>query len=180
MPREAIAADPQVAQALEYVAKAQKDDGSITDNPQFVNYQTSAAVAAFAAARVAKYANAQTRARDYLAGSQVAGDEKDANFGGFPYHSKSNPDKPTDLSNAQFAAAALHDAGLPADHGVWKRLVTYLSRVQNRSETNTFKYVTKEGQEVTAGNDGGAYYSPGESKVGPPEKRADGTWEFKS
>ena len=45
----------------------------------------------------------QTRA-GYLVGSQFA-DEKDLNFGAFPYHAKSP--RPADLSNVQFAAQAL-------------------------------------------------------------------------
>jgi squalene-hopene/tetraprenyl-beta-curcumene cyclase len=177
--REAVRNDPVVAKALDFLRSKQAEDGSISGNPAFVNYETSAAVLAFATAKLPAHAQAQVKARDYLARSQIAGDETSASYGGFPYQSRSDPNRPTDLSNLQFAAAALHEAELPKDHEVWKRMRVYLDRVQNRSESNTFRATAKDGETVVAGNDGGGYYAPGVSMAGLV-KRADGTFEPQS
>jgi hypothetical protein len=177
--REAVKDDPTVAKALDFLKAAQKEDGSIASNPSFVNYETSAAVLAFATAKLPAYAQTQVKARDFLASSQVAGDEGGASYGGFPYQSKRDPDRPTDLSNLQFAATALHEADLAKDHEVWKRMRVYLDRVQNLSESNTFRTTTKEGQTVVSGDDGGGFYAPGVS-MADLVKRADGSFEPKS
>jgi squalene-hopene/tetraprenyl-beta-curcumene cyclase len=163
------------------VAAAQKPDGSVFANGMVVNYETSAAVGAFAQARMAKYGAVQAKARDYLAGSQIAGDESSPAYGGFPY--MPGPiDKPVDLSNLQFAVEALRDAGVPSDHVVFQRALKYLARVQNRSESNPGSVTVKDGgetKEVVSSNDGGAVYAPGTSKAGLV-KRADGKFEARS
>lgn len=177
-PREAIASDATIVSALDFVAAAQKENGSIATNPRFANYETSAAVLALASARIAKYGAAQARARDFLVSIQIAGDESAADFGGFPYAKGQG----VDLSNVQFAATALSDAELPADSPVWARMQTFLARVQNRSETNTFVAkgkVDDKPVEVVSGNDGGAVYAPGTAKV-PLVARADGRYEAPS
>jgi hypothetical protein len=182
-PREDVARDPILRKALAFVAAAQKPNGSVSSTDRFTNYETAAAVGAFAHARLQEFADAQAKARDYLVGSQIAGEEGDASFGGFPYVSKSDPSAPADLSNAQFAATAAHDAGVE-DPAFWKRFLVYLGRVQNRSETNAFslkradKDLGKE-VEVVSGNDGGAGYSPGVSKAGLVA-RPDGRYETRS
>jgi squalene-hopene/tetraprenyl-beta-curcumene cyclase len=181
-PAAQVSSDPAVRKALEYLAKNQKADGSIylDANPAFINYETSAAVGAFAAAKVHDFRDAMVKARDYLASSQYAGEESDVKHGGFPYASK-RP-QPPDLSNLQFAAEALALAELPKDHVVWKRMLVYLDRAQNRSESNALRVEVEDaGQKVTvvAGNDGGAGYGPGMSKAGLV-KRSDGTYETKS
>jgi len=181
-PREQVASDPTIAKALQFLAAAQKPDGSVNSNDRFTTYETSAAVGAFANARIATFAAAQAKARDYLAKSQIT-DEASPSFGGFPYVSQSDPTAPADLSNLQFAAAAAHDAELK-DPEFWARVATYLAHVQNRSETNTFslkradKDLGKE-VEVVAGNDGGAGYGPGMSKAGLIA-RPDGKFEPRS
>jgi squalene-hopene/tetraprenyl-beta-curcumene cyclase len=176
--RESVGNDPVILAGLQFVADHQKPDGSVYGNDAYVNYETSAAVGAFASAKVAKYQAAQAKARDFLAASQIQGDENDPSFGGFPY----KKGQATDLSNLQFAVTALHDAGLPADSPVFARVQKYLSRVQNRTETNTFVAKAKVGDaevEVVPGNDGGAFYAPGASKA-DLVKRPDGKYEAKS
>lgn len=177
-PKESVTGDPTIAKSLEFVVSNQKPDGSVYGNGAYVNYETSAALAALSSARVPKYADAQAKAKDFLAASQIAGGEDDPSYGGFPY----KKGQTTDLSNLQFAVQALHDAGLPADSPVFARVRAYLSRVQNRSESNTFVAHVKENEqdvEVVSGNDGGGYYAPGASKVGLV-KRPDGKYEAKS
>ena len=176
-PSTAVGGDASIRKALDLVASNQKEDGSIWDNPAYVNYATSASVGAFAAARIPAFRQNEVKARDFLAASQIAGDESDASYGGFPY--KQDQGQAADLSNVQFALTALADAGLPKDHVVWQRAMTYLSRMQNRSESNSFEVpVVVEGEEriVKSGDDGGAFYLPGNSKAGLV-KRADGTYE---
>jgi squalene-hopene/tetraprenyl-beta-curcumene cyclase len=181
-PSESVAKDPTILASLDAIVAAQKPDGSIYANPEIVNYETSVSLGVLAAAKAGpKYATAQAKARDFLANSQIAKDEADPSYGGFPYKDE-EPDQPTDLSNLQFALMALHEAGLPADSPVFARAQKYLARVQNRSESNTFVAKAKEGDkevEVVSGDDGGGFYAPGVSKVGLV-KRADGRYEAKS
>jgi squalene-hopene/tetraprenyl-beta-curcumene cyclase len=179
-PRESVATDPTIVKSLEYVVAAQKPDGAIWSNAQYVNYETAVAVSALAGARVGKFASAQAKARDFLVASQI-GDEDDPGFGGFPYRSAKDPNRPPDLSNAQFAATAASEAGV-RDAAFWKRVEAYLAKVQNRSETNTFTSRRKVGEkdvEIVAGNDGGAAYAPGYSMADLAE-RPDGKYEPRS
>jgi squalene-hopene/tetraprenyl-beta-curcumene cyclase len=180
--REKVANDPAIAKALDWLlSKQDPKNGSISDNPAYVNYSTSAAVGAFHAAKIAKYGDAQVKARDYLVSSQYGEDAQEPlNVGAFPYSSKSP--RPADLSNVQFAAQALADAGLPKDHVVWRRIQGYLAKVQNRSETNkvevtrevTVNGEKKEGK-VVSGDDGGSAYAPGLSYA-DWDAKPDGTF----
>ena len=131
-----MAGDASIRKALDLLASHQKEDGSIWDNPAFVNYATSAAVGAFSAAKIPAFRQVEVKGRDFLARSQIAGDEADPSYGGFPY--KQDQGQPADLSNVQFALTALADAGLPKDHPVWTRALAYLNRMQNRSESNDY------------------------------------------
>lgn len=183
-PKESVGADPTIRKALEFLKSKQKDDGSIYSNPQFINYETAVCLAALAGARITEFGGVQGKARDYIVGSQIHADEASLSYGGFPYTSKSDPTAPSDLSNAQFSAAGLHDAGLEADSPVWARLAAYLAKVQNSSEINTtvVKRMDKDLKaevEVVSGNDGGAGYGPGMSKSGLI-KREDGKYETRS
>lgn len=180
VPREARATDAALAKAVAALQEAQKEDGSVWDNPRFVTYQTSAVISALSMLRRADLASVQARARDFLAASQIQGSSEDPSFGGFPY--KSKVPQAADLSNLQFAADALAASGLPADHPVWQRIQAYLKRVQNRSEGNVLELqVELEGEKVTvvAGNDGGAAYAPDQSKAGTVQ-RPDGKVELRS
>ena len=173
-------ADPAIGKALDYLLANQKENGSIFNSDRYVNYETSSAVSAFAAAKRSRYSAAQAKARDYLVSSQVQGDPKDLSYGGFPYVDE-DPG-PVDLSNMQFAVDALAASDLPKDHALWQRVQAYLKRVQNRSEGSDLKAVMDEGGEkktVVAGDDGGAGYAPGVGKV-PLVKRADGNYEVRS
>ena len=127
--------DENILKALRFVAAAQEENGAIFDNPQYVSYHTSVSIGALAAARVPEFAKALTRAVNFLADFQIRGDESDLSYGGFPYKQDSKG-LPADLSNAQFAAQALKDGGLPDDHEAWKALPRFLRRVQSNSEGN--------------------------------------------
>ena len=177
--------DPAILKALRYVvSKQDKERGAISSNPQYTNYHTSVSIGALASARIAEFAQPMNRAVQYLADTQIHGDEGDLSYGGFPYKQESKG-QPADLSNAQFAAQALRDGNLPEDHVVWKRMHRFLRRVQSNSEGNS-EVVTvgvgDETREIVAGNDGGAFYGPGSAGLnkGGMTKRPDGKWEFKS
>jgi squalene-hopene/tetraprenyl-beta-curcumene cyclase len=180
-PRERVAADADLRKALDWLASQQKENGSVFDNPEYVNYMTSAAVGAFAAAKLPEHAKAMVKARDFLVASQIAGDEADLSYGGFPY--KMGSANPVDLSNVQFAAQALADADLPKDHVVWRRIEKYLANVQNRSEVNKIRVEREVAKgvkgTVVSGDDGGAGYAPGISKA-DYDKRPDGTYQPRS
>lgn len=182
--RESVAGDPTITQALELLAAAQEASGAIHSNPAYTNYETAVAVSAFANARIAKFASVQAKARDFIAASQIADDQANLSYGGFPYTSKSDPSRPADLSNAQFAATAATDAGLAKDHPMWGRLLAYLARVQNRSEANPIAVKKQDKDvgaeiEIVSGNDGGAAYAPAFSMAGNV-KREDGKYAPKS
>jgi squalene-hopene/tetraprenyl-beta-curcumene cyclase len=180
--RESVAADPTIGKSLEFIASKQKADGAIAgDKQDWANYETSASICAFANARVAKFSAVQAKARDYVLSLQIQGDEKDVNFGGFPYEKEGDIQDTSDLSNAQYAAAAAHDAGV-TDKAFWARLVKFLDRSQNRSEGNDSVVKVKVGdveKQAVSGNDGGAGYGPGKSKAGWIE-RPDGKVEPRS
>jgi squalene-hopene/tetraprenyl-beta-curcumene cyclase len=179
-PRSTRDSDTGLSKGLAYLVKNQKENGSIWSMESYVTYETSAAVAALAAARRSEHRAALVRARDHLAQSQITADPKDPSYGGFPYASKKP--QPADLSNLQFAVDALARGELPADSPVWQRVQAYLKRVQNWSETNTGSIEVREGDEprtVVSGDDGGGVYGPGMSKA-DMKKRSDGTWELRS
>ena len=184
-PQRSVKADEALKRALTFLAGLQKESGAIfdDDNPLHTTYSTSVSVGAFALAKISAFANAQVRARNYLAASQIHEDEADPSYGGFPYKQKTTG-APADLSNAQMAAQALADAGLEKDHELWKRMQRYLQRVHNFSEVNDYvvdvpSEVEGETRTVVSGNDGGAGYQPGVSKA-DYIKRSDGKFEVRS
>ncbi len=154
--------DPFVRRPVEYLVKLQKTDGGIYDQ-QLANYNTSIAVQVLLATKNPKYREVITKARAFLLRSQLDGAEGyesgDAGYGGIGYGSSLRPD----LSNTQMWADAMHaleKSGLEKDSEAWKKAVVFVRRCQNRSETND---ATVTG--VTWSNDGGATYSPFESKA---------------
>jgi squalene-hopene/tetraprenyl-beta-curcumene cyclase len=151
--------DPFVRRPLQYLRSLQKPDGAIYDK-ELANYSTSIALQALLATKNPKYQDAIRKARAYLIGSQLdkgeGYEESDPGYGGAGYGGSLRPD----LSNTQMWADALKDAeesGLEKDSDAWKRMVVFVSRCQNRSESNPAKW---------AANDGGVVYSPWESKAG--------------
>jgi squalene-hopene/tetraprenyl-beta-curcumene cyclase len=156
--------DPAVVRALTFIAKAQHSDGSICDTPpQIKVYSTSIAVTALQKAG----ANSQIikRATAFLLKAQGGATgrltEKDPAYGGLGYN---GAQRGADLSNTHFFVQALHDAKVPANHPAWKRLQVFLSRCQNRSESNDNLFPSTD--------DGGAIYTPmggGRSSAGTVE-----------
>jgi squalene-hopene/tetraprenyl-beta-curcumene cyclase len=146
--------DSEVARALAFITKAQQADGSICNTPPRIKvYSTSTAIMALSKADAKAYADVIKKATDFLLKSQGGADEsldaKDPAYGGLGYDGAG---KGADLSNTHFFAQALHDANVPPDNPAWQRLQVFLSRCQNRSESNDNLFPSTE--------DGGAIYTP--------------------
>ncbi len=146
--------------ATAWLAMQQQEDGSIWI-PAMGQATYNTAIAAMALAAADPYdpndhAPRLDAARAYLAKGQFGPDTNTStdnrNYGGWGYGDQGEPD--ADLSNAQFAVEALNRLGLPPDSPVWERARTFISRCQNRSESNdstTFHVL----------DDGGFIYDPG-------------------
>lgn len=148
----------------------QVTDGGIYDD-LLANYNTAISVSALTAANKEagddRYAEPIDKAVAYLrrlqwtpetepdfAGEeqpqQVAGEE-DPFYGGWGYGGRSRGAGRPDLSNTQMTLEALHDAGIGPDDPALQRAVTFITRLQNNSETNPYDW---------ASDDGGFIYSP--------------------
>lgn len=162
-----------VAKTLPWIASQLGDDGGV--KAEFTsNYETSVVVMALAASKDPAYKDAVAKAAGYLKGLQYS-DPQHPSYGGIGY----GDDGPrSDLSNTQYALAALDAAGVPKDDPLYQKALAFLSRVQNRKENETpgepTEFKDEQGNKVVRANDGGAVYYPGESKAGY-ETLPDGT-----
>lgn len=180
-PKGEVEDDATIRKMLDYMLRFQDEkSGALIEKTNKTNYATSVLVSALVFARIKDLRENLVKARAYIEESQIRDEQANLSYGGFPY--KQAQGQPSDLSNGQFALDALHAAereGMKADPKLWERARVYLDRVQNRSESNTGRYrlVLEDETEAvaTAGDDGGAYYLPGESKAGV-EKRPNGTY----
>jgi squalene-hopene/tetraprenyl-beta-curcumene cyclase len=157
-----------IAKGLQKVMSYQAPSGQIYSD-LLANYNTAIYVSTLAAANDPAFKPQIDKAVAYLKGLQwtenaaSAGpkgekitDKSHVWYGGFGYSKAGRPD----LSNTQMTLDALRDAGLKSDDPAFKAAVTFLSRVQNNSETNDQKF---------AADGGGFFYSPannGESMAG--------------
>jgi len=132
-------------------------DGSIVETNRDRAYSTAVAVVALQATGNPAYKKTIENAQRFLAGLQVdeaeGYDKTHAYYGGIGYGGDERPD----LSNAYMALEALAASGLPKDDPVFKRAQIFVSRCQNRSESNDQEW---------AANDGGFTYMPGYSPHG--------------
>lgn len=153
-----------IDKGLEWLVKLQKPRGSIDDG-ELSNYVTSASILALARAKRTQYEPVIAKARDFLIALQA--DEAEGYspdhpfYGGNSYGDEERPD----LSNVQMALEALAASGLEKSNPAYKRALVFLSRCQNRSESNTLK-LESDGSTVVSGDDGGGVYTPGVSKAG--------------
>ncbi len=166
--------DPFVKKGIEKLLSYQAADGSIS-NDMLANYNTAIAISALAATKDPKYQPAIDKALGFLRNLQwsdtIEGvknqSEKvtkdDPRFGGWGYGKHSRPDG----SNLSIALDALHDAGVKPSDPAYQNAIVFVTRMQNRSESN---------DQPWAGDDGGFVYTPaknGESPAGE-YKGADG------
>ncbi|MFP4105837.1 MAG: prenyltransferase/squalene oxidase repeat-containing protein [Phycisphaerae bacterium] len=170
--------DPVIKKAFDAMLKYRQPDGGIYD-PEvgLANYTTSIAIMALTSAGNPDHKPIIDEAVKFLKGLQVtAGEETPAGdtisedhpyFGGFGYGSKN--ERP-DGSNAGMAVEALKQAGVDPNSEVMQNARVFLSRMQNRKETNPLEWAQQ------GPNDGGFIYAPakadtsvGESKAGPAQ-----------
>jgi squalene-hopene/tetraprenyl-beta-curcumene cyclase len=134
--------DAPAAKGLAYIESLVYPKGGHIAGPeatvQLQNYVTSINVMALTAAkRPDKYKAIVGDGVKFLKKLQWDDEEgvkeKDDNFGGAGYDSKSRPD----LSNTQFFIEALREAGVPADDPALRKALIFVSRCQNlKSEFN--------------------------------------------
>jgi squalene-hopene/tetraprenyl-beta-curcumene cyclase len=162
------------------VAGQNKDDGSFGQRVQ--NYTTCAVVMALARSQDPAAKDALAKAQKYVLAIQYSektgNSSGDVEYGGVGYGSKGER---ADLSNLQFAVQALRDTGLSANDEAFARAVRFLQRTQNLKSVNDLSGKmqipgNEKDQKVTmtAGNNGGAVYYPGESPAGNDDN-PDGT-----
>jgi squalene-hopene/tetraprenyl-beta-curcumene cyclase len=150
--------NPLVKSGFDKLLSYQLESGGIYKD-MLATYNTAIAVSALAAADDPALRPELDKAVAYLKSQQwtdrIVGpkgekitDPTHANWaGGFGYGNHSRPD----LSNTQFALQALHEAGLKENDEAFQNAIAFISRCQNRSESN---------DQPWAGNDGGFIYTP--------------------
>ncbi|MCK6571845.1 terpene cyclase/mutase family protein [Myxococcota bacterium] len=147
---------PFVRRATEWLLAQQRADGAITGDATPA-YNTALAIMALHDLDPAKYKTQIEAGQKFLANDQSDEDKKytpaDKYYGGIGYGGDERPD----LSNLGFALEALKKTGYDPKSDVWKKAETFLTRCQNRSESN---------DQPWSGNDGGFVYEPGDSKAG--------------
>jgi squalene-hopene/tetraprenyl-beta-curcumene cyclase len=143
-----------VTRPVAFILKHVQKDGSISESSQNVAYNTATAIVALQATGNKKYADTIGKAQKYLAGHQT--DEGEGYkpdhpyYGGIGYGGDERPD----LSNTYMAIEALRATSFDAKSPVWQKALKFVSRCQNRSESN---------DQPWAANDGGFTYMPGKS-----------------
>ena len=153
--------NPAVSRAVDCILKAQKPDGGIYEDVGIKTYTTSIALMVLLKADANAHADTVAKARDYLVKTQWDEDESidrsNPWYGGAGYGKHERPD----LSNTQFFVEAMHQANVPKDNPLWARVVVFVSRCQDRSESNERTFVGTDS--------GGMVYAPakgGESQAG--------------
>ncbi len=148
---------PFVTRQVEYLVSKVRPDGSISASLQASAYNTAVALNALAATRNPKYEAIIAGGRKFLSTHQA--DEEEGYkpdhpfYGGIGYGGGERPD----LSNVYISLEGLKAASTDPKDPVWQKALTFISRTQNRSESNDQKW---------AANDGGFAYRPGSN---PPE-----------
>lgn len=146
-----------ITKPVKYLLSKVNKDGSISESSQNRNYNTAVAITALQATGNPDYAEVIKNGQNYIKGIQL--DErhdyqKDHKYyGGIGYGGDERPD----LSNAYLALEALRKTALDPQDPVWKKALVFVSRSQNRSESNDQSW---------AANDGGFTYMPGYSPHG--------------
>lgn len=148
---------PFITRPINFLLYHVQPDGSISESIYNRNYNTAVAITALQATGNPAYAKVIADGQRFLKGLQL--DEQDGYdkqhkyFGGIGYGGDERPD----LSNQYMALEALKATALDPQDPVWERALTFVSRCQNRSESN---------DQAWAADDGGFTYMPGYSPHG--------------
>lgn len=164
---------PVVKKGYEVLLTFRQKDGGIYSTGEGVNnYTTALAVMALAAGGNPQHKSDVEAAVNYLRGLQNApGSESpdgrqigsdDPDIGGVNYGRKQGSASfgHADLSNVSMWIDAMHEAGVQPDDPAMQRAADFVSRLQNRSESNSQKFAAE------GSNDGGFVYTITESKAG--------------
>ena len=147
---------PFIGLAVAWLLAQQRADGAITGDATPA-YNTALAILALHDLDPVKYKAQIEAGQKFLVNEQDDEHKKymptDKFYGGIGYGGDERPD----LSNLNFTLEALKRTGYDPKSAVWKKAEIFLSRCQNRSESN---------DQPWAGNDGGFVYEPGDSKAG--------------
>ncbi len=156
---------PEVTQAFDVLLSYQKTDGPqaggiYAPGEGTENYSTAIAVMALAMVEDDRYADQLASAVAYLRGIQIVPgaetpdldmiDEEHPFVGGVSYGKHGRPD----LSNVGMWMEAMHDAGVPGDDPAMQRALAFVSRTQNRGESNNSAWA------AVGPNDDGFVYAP--------------------
>ncbi|HBB41749.1 MAG TPA: hypothetical protein DC005_10115 [Proteobacteria bacterium] len=147
---------PFVDRAVAYLISKAHPNGAIydRDNP---GYNTALAIQLLAESGNPAHRPLIDHASAYLRGIQADDatgyPQSHKYYGGIGYGGDERPD----LSNLQIAVEALAAAATDPQDPAWGRAIQFISRCQNRSESN---------DQPWAANDGGFVYAPGESFAG--------------
>lgn len=178
-PRNYTAADgPFISKAVKFLFDRQQPDGAFYDrkDPTLKNYKTSVVIMALVALDPVKYADAISKAREFVKAQQASGaegyaEDEHVSFGGVGYGSALRPD----LSNLQFAAEALFKSGLSASDEFWRGAVVYVARCRNAKTVDPL--LAELG--IGTSGDEGFRYAPNDTR-GPVETLDDNTKVFSS
>ncbi|MFN3202239.1 MAG: prenyltransferase/squalene oxidase repeat-containing protein [Bradymonadia bacterium] len=145
---------PYISRAADWLVSQSRADGAISGDAT-PTYNTALAIIALHAVDKVKFKDQIKRGQDFLARFQTDEDQKykptDKYYGGIGYGGDERPD----LSNLQYALEALRETDYDPKSDVWGKAEVFISRCQNRSESN---------DQGWAGDDGGFVYEPGASK----------------
>lgn len=147
---------PFISRAAEWLASQSRADGAITGDAT-PTYNTALAIIALHDIDKVKYKAQIEAGQKFLVRFQTDEDQKyqksDKFYGGIGYGGDERPD----LSNLQYALEGLARTDYDPKSDVWEKAQVFISRSQNRSESN---------DQPWAGNDGGFVYAPGQSPAG--------------
>ena len=147
---------PFISGALTWLVSHAREDGAITGDAT-PTYNTALAIMALHAADAKKYAAQISAGQAFLVKFQSDEDQKykktDKFYGGIGYGGDERPD----LSNLQYALDALKRTDYDPKSDVWSKAQLFVTRCQNRSESN---------DQGWAGDDGGFVYAPEQSPAG--------------
>ena len=158
---------PIVKKGFEVLLRYRNKDGSIYDVKQGqASYCTAIAIMAMAAAQDPRLTDTIRQASAYLVGLQIKPGQESPDggkigpdsprIGGVGYGKSGEPN----LSVLGMVVQAWHDGGMDVKDEAMQRAVGFLSRMQNRSESNPLVWA-KNGT-----NDGGFVYDLKNSKAG--------------
>ena len=146
-----------ITRPIAFLSAHVNEDGSISETNQNRNYNTAVALSALAATHNDAHAGMIKGGQNFLKqlqlGPEEGYEEEHRYYGGIGYGGDERPD----LSNQYMAMEALRATAVDSSDPVWEKALVFISRSQNRSESNDQDW---------AANDGGFTYMPGFSPHG--------------